>query len=84
MWRDHPFSQRSKTTKRAVGVGVRCDMEGGGFDEILKNRGGGQDPFANYVIEVINFVEVIDLQKRLLFTITFYNNVDQNRKFCDM
>ena len=40
MWCDHPFSQRSKTTKRAVGVGVRCDMEGGGFDEILKNRGG--------------------------------------------
>ena len=33
MWCDHPFSQRSKTTERAVGVGVEQNLkkkEGGG------------------------------------------------------
>ena len=32
IWRDHPFSQRNKTTERAVGVGVGGDREvrGGG------------------------------------------------------
>ena len=29
MWRDHPFSQISKTTEIAVGVGVGRDREGG-------------------------------------------------------
>ena len=31
MWHDHPFSQRNKTTKRAVGVrGWRLEVEGSG------------------------------------------------------
>ena len=30
MWRDHPFSQKKKTTERAVGVGVEGEREGGG------------------------------------------------------
>ena len=29
MWRDHPFSQKNKTTEIAVGVGVRGDRECG-------------------------------------------------------
>ena len=29
MWRDHPFSQRSKTTERVVGLGVVGNREGG-------------------------------------------------------
>ena len=29
MWHDHPFTKRSKTTKRAVGVEVRGNGEGG-------------------------------------------------------
>ena len=33
MWRDHAFSQRNKTTERAVGVSVGGDMEEG-FDKI--------------------------------------------------
>ena len=41
MWRDHPFSQRNKTTERAVGVGVGVNMEGGGVGQNLKKRGGG-------------------------------------------
>ena len=35
MWRDHPFSQRSMTTERAMGVGVGGDREvGEGVDKI--------------------------------------------------
>ena len=30
MWCNHPFSQKNKTTERAVGVGVGDDREGGG------------------------------------------------------
>ena len=41
MWRDHPFSQKNKTTKRAVGVGVGGDREGGGrVGQNLKKRRG--------------------------------------------
>ena len=29
MWRDHPFSQRNKTTKRPVGVELKVNREGG-------------------------------------------------------
>ena len=38
MWCDHPFSQRSKATKRAVGVKVGGNGEG--LDKIWK-RGVG-------------------------------------------
>ena len=38
LWCDHPFSQRNRTTKRTVAVGVGGDRElGGGFErETLK------------------------------------------------
>ena len=39
MWRDHPFIQRNKTIKRAVGVGVGGEREGGGVGQSLKKRG---------------------------------------------
>ena len=29
MWHDHPFSQRSKTTEKAVGVGLGVDRKEG-------------------------------------------------------
>ena len=29
MWRDHPFSQRSRAMERTVGVGVGGDRKGG-------------------------------------------------------
>ena len=41
MWHDHSFSQRNKTTERAVGLGVGADREGreeGGV-QILKKEG---------------------------------------------
>ena len=42
MWRDHPFSQRNKTTERAVGVGVGGNKEegggGGGVGQNLKKE----------------------------------------------
>ena len=41
MWHDHSFSQRNKTTERAVGLGVGADREGreeGGVP-ILKKEG---------------------------------------------
>ena len=34
MWCNHPFSQRSKTTERAVGVGVGGDRKEAGLDNI--------------------------------------------------
>ena len=36
MWHDHPFSQRNRTTEKAVGMEVRGDREAGerGFDKI--------------------------------------------------
>ena len=41
MWHDHPFSQRSKTTERAVGVGVGGDREEeGGWTKFEKGRVG--------------------------------------------
>ena len=34
MWYDHPFSQKYKTTERAVGMGVGGDRDGmGGFEK---------------------------------------------------
>ena len=36
MWCDHPFSQKNKTTERAVGVAVGDDREGGGGGQNLK------------------------------------------------
>ena len=41
MWRDHPFSQRNKTTERAVGVGVGGDKEEGGGGGWTKFEKGG-------------------------------------------
>ena len=29
MWHDHPFSQRNKTTKRALGYGLEGNRKGG-------------------------------------------------------
>ena len=37
IWRDHPFSQRNKTTERAVGVGVGGDREVRGGEGSKKN-----------------------------------------------
>ena len=39
MWRDHPFSQRNKTTQRIVRVEVGGDGKGGGGREDLKKEG---------------------------------------------
>ena len=40
MWRDHPFSQRNKTTERTLGVGVAVNREmGGGSGQNLKKGG---------------------------------------------
>ena len=36
-WRDHPFSQRNKTTELAVGMG----FGGGGQKKFEKGEGGG-------------------------------------------
>ena len=33
MWHDHPFSQRNKVTKEAVGGGGKV-VKGGGLDKI--------------------------------------------------
>ena len=39
MWRNHSFSQRNKTMKRAVGMDFRRDGEGeGGLDKTWKRR----------------------------------------------
>ena len=54
MWHDHPFSQRNKTLKRAVGLNIGGDG-GGGLDKIWKKGeyaingvcikyGGGEEP----------------------------------------
>ena len=40
MWHNHPFSQRNKTTERAVGVGVGGNMDERGLGKIWK-RGVG-------------------------------------------
>ena len=40
MWHDHPFSQRNKTTERAMGVGVGDDRERGGLDKFEKGGVG--------------------------------------------
>ena len=46
MWRDHPFSQRNRTTERTVGVGVGSDREVWGrvgvVGQNLKKGGGRQ------------------------------------------
>ena len=39
MWRDHPFSQRSITTERAVGVGVGDNRKEGRVGQNLKKAG---------------------------------------------
>ena len=64
MGRDHPFSQRNKTTERTVGVGLKGDREvcvcvcacvrvcGGGLTNFEKRVVGNIDGgswFANYV-----------------------------------
>ena len=39
MWRNHPFSQRNKTTERELGMGVGGGREiGGGVDKIKKGE----------------------------------------------
>ena len=58
MWCDHPFSHRSRTTERTVGLGVGSDREvrGWGVGKFLKKRVGnigGLAPLCqlcNYVI----------------------------------
>ena len=40
MWHNHPFSQRNKTTERAVGVGVGGNMEERGLGKIWKREVG--------------------------------------------
>ena len=43
MWRDHPFSQRNRTTEKTVGVGFGGDRKVGG-GEVGQNlkRGSGE------------------------------------------
>ena len=41
MWHDHPFSQRSWTTKRTVGMGVGGDRGMRQLDNIWKRGGRG-------------------------------------------
>ena len=41
MWHDHPFSQRSRTTKRTVGMGVGGDRGVRQLDKIWKRGGRG-------------------------------------------
>ena len=36
MWRDHPFSQRNRTTERTVGLGFESDREVGGMGGLNK------------------------------------------------
>ena len=48
MWRDHPFSQRNRTTERTVGVGVGGDKEvaggeGWGWTKFEKKGGEVRD-----------------------------------------
>ena len=59
MWRDHPFNQRSKTTERAVGVGMGVHRRDGRLDKVGKGgrqykgglqKIGGYDFSANYGI----------------------------------
>ena len=38
MWQDHPFGQRSKTTERAMGLGVGGKTGGGGVGQNLKKE----------------------------------------------
>ena len=43
MWRDHPFSQRHRTTERAIGMGVGGDRGvggGGGLEKKMKKGVG--------------------------------------------
>ena len=41
MWRNYPFSQRNKITKRAVGVDVGGDGDGGNGQNLkIENIGG--------------------------------------------
>ena len=40
MWRDHPFSQKNKTTKRAVGAEIGGDMERGVGQNLRKGGVG--------------------------------------------
>ena len=48
MWHNHPFSQRNKTTERAVGVGVGCKREwGGGGGDWAKFEKGGEGIVGN-------------------------------------
>ena len=43
MWRDHPFSQRNRTTERTVGLGFESDKEVGGDGGIKQNFKKGVD-----------------------------------------
>ena len=61
MWHDHPFSQRNKTTKRALGYGLEGNRKGGWtqFEKggrqyrwDLHEIGGGLGPSANYGIMI--------------------------------
>ena len=40
MWHDHSFSQRSKTTGRAVGMGVGVDRKVGDWTKFEKKEWG--------------------------------------------
>ena len=65
MWCDDPFSQKNKTTERAMGVGagVGGNREGG-FDKILKwwfgnivglHKIGGLGPLCQLWFQIIKF-----------------------------
>ena len=42
MWRDHPFSQRKKTIKRAVGFSLKATGKERGWKRFEKGGGGGR------------------------------------------
>ena len=63
MWRDHPFSQRNKTTERALGVGVGGDRKRGGGGQNLKNSYESTMSLAStYSLLAIKLKFVIHLQ----------------------
>ena len=40
MWHHHPFSQRNRTTERAVGLLVEDDRKFGGVDKVAEGQTG--------------------------------------------
>ena len=65
MWCNHPFSQRSKTTERAVGMGLEATRKRGGAGQNLKKGsrqyrgdlhkiGGFKTPLPTMILPLIN------------------------------